>query len=113
MVTGGGAVASASPAALAAVGRAGAAASADLTRCGRRLSAALTGGARFGVPAWASWLGEDVGALADAWEGLDRWVGRVGAAFDAADAGLIGPPAPVQWLPESSPLLASVGDGPT
>ena len=105
---------SARPAALRRVAQVGAEADVDVVRAGRRLSGALarSGAGTWRPPAYRS-LGDDVVRLASSWSALEAWVGRVGGAFERADAGrgLIGPPSPVVSAPEVA--LGLAGEGPT
>lgn len=86
-------VVAADPEALRAIRRVGANASWELTRTGRRLALALASADGDEVPAWARSLGDEIAALAEQWEALDSWVGRVGDAVAGADVVGLAPAA--------------------
>lgn len=109
-----GTVVCADPAALRAVRRVGVDASWELTKVGRRLSLALTAAAAAGdgsVPAWAAGLGDELVALADAWEALDSWTGQIGDAVARADTVALAS-GPVRTVATSS-VAAFVEPAPT
>ncbi len=103
-------VVAADPDALHDVRRVGASTSWALTREGRSLSAALAA-AGPSVPAWARGLGDELVALASAWEELDGWVGRLGDAIADADV-LVGPMPQVRAV-AAGVVAATVAPAPT
>jgi len=114
-VVGGADVVSADPEALRAVRRVGVASSWELTRAGRRLQLALAAASRAGVelPAWAVSLGDELVALATAWEALDRWVGEVGDAVAGADVVGLAPAAGPGRTVAAASVAAFVEPAPT